>query len=62
MRADVIGIIAERDEMTRSEAKEIVDEVMAEIMAHVDAGEFSAAEQEFMDGLGLEMDYLIDIL
>ena len=53
----VIKILMERDEMSREEAKELIEETYEAIMADPDS-----AEETMMDMLGLEMDYIFDIM
>lgn len=55
---EVIRILMERDGMTREEAQETLDEVR-EMLSEADLWE---AEDIIADELGLEMDYIFDIL
>jgi hypothetical protein len=55
---EVIRILMERDEMTREEAEETLDNVR-EMLSEADPWE---AEDIIADELGLEMDYIFDIL
>ena len=55
---EVVRILMERDGMTRAEAQERVDEVR-EMLAEADPWE---AEEILADELGLEMDYIFDIM
>ena len=55
---EVIRILMERDYMTREEAQERLEEVR-EMLTDVDPWE---AEDIIADELGLEMDYIFDIL
>lgn len=59
----IIEILMKRDDLTEKEAHDYVMEVRAEIMDALADG-LSAEEIEdiFMEELGLEPDYLIDIL
>ena len=54
----VIRILMERDGMTREEAQETLDEVR-EMLSEADPWE---AEDILADELGLELDYIFDIL
>lgn len=54
----VVEILMKRDGMTKSEAEELVDKTREEILA---ADPFEA-EDVMYDMLGLEMDYIMDIL
>lgn len=55
---EVIRILMERDGMTREEAQETLEEVR-EMLSEADPWE---AEDIIADELGLEMDYIFDIL
>ena len=55
---EVIRILMERDEMTAEEAQETLDNVR-EMLSEADPWE---AEDIIADELGLEMDYIFDIL
>lgn len=54
----VINLIAERDGISLSEAKELVNETIDLIMD----GDIMEADQILADQLGLEPDYLFDLL
>ena len=54
----VVKILMERDGMTKNEAEELIDKTREEILA---ADPFEA-EDIIIDMLGLEMDYIFDIL
>lgn len=54
----VIKILMERDGMSRSDAKELVDETR-ELLLSSDPWE---ADEIMVDQLGLEPDYIMDIL
>ena len=53
----VINILIERDNMTSSEAKDLIDETREMIIREPEDAEQIMAEQ-----LGLEPDYLFDVL
>lgn len=53
----VIQILMERDELTRSEAKAMVEETIDLMLSNP-----WEAEQILMDELGLEPDYIIDLI
>lgn len=55
---EVIRILMERDGMSRAEAQEVLEDVR-EMLADADPWE---AEDIIADELGLEMDYIFDIL
>ena len=52
----------ERDGMTEKEAKHAVEQVRAEIYAAAEDGDYDEAEEIMSSFLGLEMDYIMDIL
>lgn len=58
----VVEILIERDKMTKDEAVRLLVETREEIYEAMDAGEIDCVEDILMDELGLEMDYLFDIL
>lgn len=53
----VVQILMERDGMTRSEAESLVSDCREEILLYPDE-----AEETIMGMLGLEMDYLFDLI
>lgn len=55
---EIIRVLMERDGMSREEATERLDEVR-EIMADADPWD---AEDILADELGLEMDYIFDVI
>jgi hypothetical protein len=55
---EVVRILMERDGMTKEEAQETLEEVR-EMLSEADPWE---AEDIIADELGLEMDYIFDIL
>lgn len=58
----VVRILMERDDMTRSEAEERVAEVQELLEDAVNAGSYNQAEDILADELGLEMDYIFDLI
>ena len=58
----VVEILMERDGMTEQEAKNAVEDVRCEITAAVEDGCYEEAEDIMYSLLGLEMDYIFDIL
>ena len=57
MENPIIEILMQRDELTRQEAEEAIEEVRELMIENPDD-----AAEILMDELGLEMDYLFDIL
>ena len=59
----IVAILMERDELTEEEAREQVEEAVElinEIVAS--GGSYEEAEENLLDDLGLEMDYIFDLL
>ncbi|MFA5300906.1 MAG: hypothetical protein WC389_22165 [Lutibacter sp.] len=53
----IIKILMERDELTRKEAIELIAETKREMLNNMDE-----AEDIFLEYLGLEIDYIFDIM
>lgn len=58
----VVQILMERDNMTEKEANRAVEQVRTEVYLAVEDGNYDEAEEIMMSLLGLEMDYLFDII
>lgn len=59
----IIAILMERDELTEEEAREQVEdavEAINDILAS--GGSYEKAEDVLLEDLGLEMDYIFDLL
>ncbi len=56
-REELTKVIAERDQVSQREARERVDEVLDEVRDLAEVGDWRA-EDAFINGLGLEIDYL----
>lgn len=59
---EIINILMRRDGISENEARNLVEDCMIEIHEAIAAGRYIEAEDIFMDWLGLEPDYLIQIL
>ena len=59
---EIINILMRRDGISENEAKNLVEDCMLEIHEAIAAGRYMEAEDIFMDWLGLEPDYLMEIL
>ena len=59
----IVAILMERDELTEEEAREQVEEA-AELINEIVAGggSYEEAEEILLEDLGLEMDYIFDLL
>ena len=58
----IIRILMRRDGYTRDEAREIVEETLAEVHEAIGLGDYTLAEDIFTGDLGLEIDYLLETL
>ena len=58
----IIEILMRRDDMTRQEAAEVVKEARKALMEAAADGDMEAAEEVLYDQLGLELDYLFDLI
>lgn len=58
----VVEILMERDNMTEQEAEKVVEQARAEIHFAAENGCYDEAEDIMYSLLGLEMDYLLDII
>ena len=62
MKRTVIDILMERDKVTREEAQHTLDVVRAEVEEAIEVGDYDEVEEIIASELGLEMDYLDEIL
>ena len=58
----VVRILMQRDCMSQAEACALINDVKMEMMDAIEAGDYSLAEEIFECDLGLEPDYIIDIM
>ena len=59
----IIAILMERDELTEEEAREQVEDAVEAINDILEnGGSNEEAEEILLDDLGLEMDYIFDLL
>lgn len=59
----IIAILMERDELTEEEAREQVEDVAKAINDNLEnGGSYEEAEDVLLEDLGLEMDYIFDLL
>ena len=58
----VIEILMERDGMSRAEAESLVEDTRSELLDACYGTNITDAEDIIMNNLGLEPDYLMDIL
>ena len=59
----IIAILMERDELTEEEAREQVEDAVETINDILESGgSYEEAEDVLLEDLGLEMDYIFDLL
>ena len=59
----IIAILMERDELTEEEAREQVEDAAQSITDIMEnGGSYEEAEDVLLEDLGLEMDYIFDLL
>ena len=58
----VVEVLMNRDNMTKSEAEGVLANVREMIQSAVDSGNYDEVEEILASELGLEMDYIFDIL
>lgn len=58
---EIINILMRRDGISENEARNLIEDCMLEINEAITAGRYIEAEDIFMDWLGLEPDYLMQI-
>ena len=58
----VIEILMKRDNITEQEAKKLVSRVSEEITYAIEAGQYDEVEDIMYTELGLEMDYIGEVL
>ena len=58
----IVKILMERDGMTKKEATDLFKEVKEMVIDAAESGDYSKAEDIILSELGLEIDYIFDIL
>lgn len=58
----VIAVLMRRDGISREEAVECIESVLEDVNFYVEEGEFEEAEIAWEQGVGLEVDYLMEVL
>ena len=61
-RKNVEDILMRRDGMARNEAMQAVDNCNSEMVEAITSGDFDLVEDILASDLGLEMDYIIDLM
>lgn len=58
----IIKILMNRDDMTKEEATEVVMDTKKMVESAIRSGDYTAAEDIFQEELGLEIDYIVNLL
>ena len=58
----VVKILMERDDMTEEDAREMIQDTKDEIEDAIACGDYDLVEDLMSGDLGLEMDYVFDVL
>lgn len=58
----IIKILMKRDDMTKEEATEVVKDTKQMVESAIRSGDYTAAEDIFQEELGLEIDYMVNLL
>ena len=61
-KSRIINIIIERDGLSKEEAKYLVEETREMIIEAASKGNYTECDQIIADQLGLEPDYIMDLL
>lgn len=59
---EIIDILMRRDDISENEARNLVEDCMEEVETAIAEGRYYEAEDIFMQEIGLEPDYLMNIL
>ena len=59
---EIVKILMRRDGLSKSEAKNFLDDVMNEIEDAIASGNWEDAEDIWIGEVGLEVDYLMEVL
>lgn len=58
----IIKILMNRDDLSKEEAMEVVKETKEMVESAIRSGDYTAAEDIFQEELGLEIDYMVNLL
>lgn len=61
-KKQVVGILMRRDRMSQSDAEALVEESLDMVSDSLECGDVDEAEEIWMSELGLEVDYLLNII
>lgn len=62
MTKRIVQILMKRDDLSKDEAIALLNDVRAELYECIDKGDYAGAEDIMFDELGLEMDYIFDLI
>ena len=62
MARPVVDVLMERDGLTKQEAKQQIDEVREMMEDAIECGDYTEVEDIMYSELGLEMDYIDELL
>ena len=58
----IIKILMNRDDLSKEEAMEVAKETKEMVESAIRSGDYTAAEDIFQEELGLEIDYMVNLL
>lgn len=61
-KKQVVGILMRRDGMSQSDAEALVEETLGMVSDSLECGDVNEAEEIWMSELGLEVDYLLNVI
>lgn len=62
MTKRIVQILMRRDGLSKDEAITLLNNVRVELYECIDKGDYAGAEHILLDELGLEMDYIFDLI
>lgn len=57
-----VKVIMNRDSISEKEAEQMIEDIAEDVLIAVEDGDYDAVEDILMNELGLEMDYIFDIV
>lgn len=61
-KKEIINILMRTEGYTKEEAEEVLNDTMSEVNDAISRGDYEFAEEIFQSDLGLEIDYLLELL
>lgn len=62
MTKRIVQILMKRDGLSKDEAIALLKDVREDVYECIDKGDYAGAEDIMLDELGLEMDYIFDLI